>query len=705
VSARRYGANVVDGGVEFRVWAPASRAVDVVVYGPDAERVAPLAAEGGGWFAAVAPGIGAGARYRLRLDGTAVVPDPASRSQPDGVHGPSEVVDPSAFRWTDGGWRGRPLGELVIYELHVGTATPEGTFDALIPRLDALAELGVTAVEPMPVAEFPGARNWGYDGVFLFAPQSSYGGPEGFRRFVDACHARGLAVILDVVYNHLGPEGNHLHAVTGGRYFTDRVKTPWGDAIDYGEPAVREFALQNALHWAAEYHLDGLRLDATHAIADPSTPHLLEEMRARVRAALPEGREFVLIAEDERNERRLLLPPPEGMGLDAVWADDLHHQLRRATAGDHEGYFADYTGSLDDVAETLRRGWFYTGQRSASHGAPRGTPTEGIPPERFVHCIQNHDQVGNRAFGDRLTETVPLPAYRALCALLLLSPYTPLLWMGQEWAVSTPFQYFTEHPDELGRLVTEGRRREFGRFSAFADAALRERIPDPQAAATFARSKLRWEERERMPHAGVLALHRELLALRRAHPALLRRERGSWSVAAAGAGLALRRTGAAGEGLLLVVSFAGALSLDLASSGAARAPEGARWELLLSTEEGRFGGEEEGALARLSAGGGLELGGAGGVVLTSRPVPSSQDLDNRTLHTHTPPRMPMRSTSPTPMERPSRTPAAFEPGPNEPAAGSKPLPVLSDDEAAFDASLRNAVRGLGRAIERRRRPR
>jgi maltooligosyltrehalose trehalohydrolase len=300
---------------------------------------------------------------------------------------------------------------------------------------------------------------------------------------------------------------------------------------------------------------------------------------------------------------------------------------------------------------------------------------------------------------------VPLPAYRALCALLLLSPYTPLLWMGQEWAASTPFQYFTEHPEELGRLVTEGRRREFGRFSAFADPAMRERIPDPQAEATFARSKLRWEERERMPHAGVLALHRELLALRRSHPALLRRERGSWSVAAAGGGLVLRRTGAAGEALLLVMSFDGPLSLDLASSGATRAPEGGRWELLLSTEEGRFGGEEEGSLARLSAEGGLEAGGAGGVVLTSRPVPSSRDLDNRTLHTHTPPRMQMPSSSPTPMERPSRTPAAFDLGPSEPAAGSKPLPVLSDDEAAFDASLRNAVRGLGRAIERRRRPR
>ena len=610
------GANVVEGGVEFRVWAPASRSVDAIVYGPDAERIAPLAAEPDGWFSAVVPGIGAGARYRYRLDGEATFPDPASRAQPDGVHAPSQVVDPAAFRWTDGGWRGRPLEEMVIYELHVGTATAEGTFDALIGRLDALVELGVTAVEPMPVAEFPGTRNWGYDGVFLFAPASAYGGADGFRRFVDAAHARGLAVVLDVVYNHLGPEGNYLHAVTGGEYFTDRVSTPWGDAIDYAKPAVREFALQNAVHWAVEYHLDGLRLDATHAIADPTDPHLLEEMRARIRAALPPGREFVLVAEDERNDRRLLLPPPEGRGLDAVWADDLHHQLRRHVAGDEEGYFADYAGSAEEIAATLRRGWFYEGQRSAVHDAPRGTPAEGIPPPRFVHCIQNHDQVGNRAFGERLTDSVPLPVYRAVSSLLLLSPHTPLLWMGQEWAASSPFLYFTEHPEELGRRVTEGRRREFGRFSDFADPEVRERIPDPQAAETFERSRLRWEERERMPHAGVLALYRELLSLRRSHPALRRRDRASWTVAALGdSTVALRRTGPAGEALLLVVSFRGALSVDLEDVEETRVPAGGRWALRLSTEEARFGGEAEGALARLSPRGRLEVGGAGGVVL------------------------------------------------------------------------------------------
>ena len=611
-----FGANVVEDGVEFRVWAPASRTVDVVVYGPEAEAVHPLAAEADGWFAGVVAGLGAGARYRYRLDGGDAFPDPASRSQPDGVHEPSEVVDPSVFRWTDEEWNGVPLEEMVIYELHVGTAAEAGTFDALVDRLDAIAGLGATAVEVMPVAEFPGHRNWGYDGVDLYAVESSYGGPEAFRRFVDAAHGRGIAVILDVVYNHLGPEGSYLHAVTGGRYFTDRHCTPWGDAIDYANPAVREFAVQNALHWARDFHLDGLRLDATHAILDDSEPHLLREMQERVRASLPGARHFVFIAEDERNERRMVLPPPEGCGLDAVWADDLHHQLRRHTAGDHEGYFADYTGGMEDIVRTLRRGWFYEGQRSRNRGAPRGTPAEGLPPAAFVHCIQNHDQVGNRALGDRLTASVPLPVYRAASALLLLSPYTPLLWMGQEWAATTPFQYFTDHPPELGKQVTEGRRREFGRFSAFADPAARERIPDPQDPATFERSKLRWDEAERPPHAGVRALYRELIALRRAHPALRRRDRAGFDAAALGEhALALRRTGEDGSALLLVVSFAGALSADLTAHAETHVPSGGRWRLLLSSEEARFGGEEEGPIATLSPAGRLELPGPGAVLL------------------------------------------------------------------------------------------
>jgi maltooligosyltrehalose trehalohydrolase len=606
------GANVLEDGVEFRVWAPASERVDVIIYGPDAEAVHPLAAEADGWFRGTVQGTGAGTRYKYRLDGADAFPDPASRSQPDGVHEPSAVVDPSTFRWSDDGWRGVPADELTIYEVHVGTASESGDFDGLIERLDEIAALGVTAVEPMPIAEFPGARNWGYDGVYLYAPDSAYGGPEAFRRFVDAAHARGLAVILDVVYNHLGPEGNYLHAVTGGKYFTDRHCTPWGDAIDYATPAVREFAIQNAIHWAREYHVDGLRLDATHAILDDSPRHVLTEMQERVHAALPADRHFVLIAEDERNDERVVLS--EGHGLDGVWADDLHHQLRRHIAGDHEAYFADYTGSIDDIVRTLRQGWFYEGQVSENHGAPRGTPAGGLPPAAFVHCIQNHDQVGNRALGDRLTETVTLPAYRAVSALLLLSPYTPLLWMGQEWAATTPFQYFTDHPEELGKLVTEGRRKEFGKFSAFADPAVREKIPDPQAPETFTRSKLQWGERERAPHAGILALYREVLRLRRTHPALRRRDRDAFAVAALGEhALSLKRTAEDGSALLLVVSFEGPLTVDFAR----RDETAGDWALLLSTEEARFGGETEGSVATLTPDGRLELPGAGAVVLRS----------------------------------------------------------------------------------------
>ena len=615
-----FGANVAAGGVELRVWAPGHQTVDAVLYGPDAESIHPLSAEGDGWFSGVIEGAGVGTRYKYRLDGGDAFPDPASRAQPDGVHEPSQVVDPTVFRWTDDGWSGRPLEDLVIYELHVGTVTEAGTFDALIERLDDIAALGATAIEPMPVASFPGSRNWGYDGVGLYAPAAAYGGPEGLRRLVDAAHARGLAVILDVVYNHLGPEGNYLPAFTSGRWFTDRHETPWGDAVNYDGPdsgPVRELVIGNALYWAHEFHVDGLRLDATHAILDDSPTHVLTEMETRVRASLPPGRDFVFIAEDEGNERHVVTASAEGgLGIDAVWADDFHHQMRRHIAGDHEAYFADYTGTAEDLALTLRKGWYYEGQHSGNRGEPRGTPAADLPTPVFVHCIQNHDQVGNRALGDRLTESVSLATYRAASAVLLLAPYTPMLWMGQEWAASSPFLYFTDHPEELGRMVTEGRRKEFGRFSAFQDPAMRERIPDPQAPETFERSRLRWEERERMPHAGVLALYRELLLLRRRDPALRRRDRASFAVAAHGEhALSLRREGEDGSALLLVVSFDGPLSLFLPSADGTRPPAGRRWDLLLSTEEARFGAEDEGEVARLSEEGMLELRGAGGVVL------------------------------------------------------------------------------------------
>ena len=575
------GAVPEPDGVRFRVWAPETQRVEVLVEGVG-DGTYSLRREGEGYHCGLLREARAGSRYRYRLDGGEAFPDPASRSQPDGVHGPSEVVDPWAFEWSDTGWGGLEPDDLVIYELHVGTFTPAGTFEGAIERLDHLARLGVTAIEIMPIAGFAGARNWGYDGVSLFAPQATYGGPEGFRRLVDAAHRAGLGVILDVVYNHLGPEGNYLPAVTGGRFFTGRHRTPWGDAVNYDGPdsgPVRDFVLQNALHWAQEYRVDGLRLDATHAIFDDSPVHILREIADRLHALSPRR---MAIAEDERHDPRLVQPPAEGgYGIDGVWADDLHHQIRRLTAGDREGYFAKYGGTVAQVVDTLRRGWSFE---------PRG---EALPPRVFVHCIQNHDQVGNRALGDRLNHAVPLPVYRALSALLLLSPFTPLLWMGQEWAASTPFQYFTDHPEALGRLVTEGRRQEFRDFSAFSDPAVRERIPDPQSEATFLRSRLRWEELDVMPHAGVLALYRELLALRRREPALRDRARERFAAVALGdRALALRRAGPDGSAVLVVVALGDGVMVPLHGRAETRAPEGRRWMVALASEEPRFGGQE-----------------------------------------------------------------------------------------------------------------
>jgi maltooligosyltrehalose trehalohydrolase len=587
-----FGAVLVPGGVRFRVWAPEAARVEVVIYGPGPERLVALEAEGGGYHAATVEGIGAGARYRYRLAGGETYPDPASRSQPDGVHGPSEVVDP-AFAWSDGEWTPPDRERLVIYELHVGTFTPEGTFASAARKLRSLVDLGATAVELMPVADFPGQRNWGYDGVSLFAPARTYGGPEGLRAFVNEAHRVGLAVVLDVVYNHLGPEGNYLPAVTGGRFFTDRHQTPWGDGINYdgpGSEAVRAFIIENALHWLHEYHVDGLRLDAVHAILDDSPRHLIAELVDRVRDDGPPG--SLLIAEDERNERSLLLPREGGgYGLDAVWADDFHHEVRSLVAGDTEGYYGDFAGTTEELAQILQRGWLYEGQSSRHHDVPRGTSAAGIPAAAFVHAIQNHDQVGNRAHGERLNHQISLGAYRAASALLLLSPYTPLLWMGQEWAASTPFLYFTDHPEPLGGRVTEGRRGEFRHFSAFSDPEQREHIPDPQAEETFLRSRLRWEEADEAPHAGVRRLYAELLRMRAQEAAFRMRGRSSFHAAAAGTGAVRLLRGEGRDRRLLVVAF-GALDLDLGEDELIQPAAG--WRTVLHTEEPRFGGSEEG---------------------------------------------------------------------------------------------------------------
>ncbi len=572
-------------GVGFRVWAPTAKQVEVLL-GPSAQ-VHVLARGPDGTFAGIIKGAEAGSRYRYRLDGAGPYPDPASRFQPDGVHAASEVIDPGQFHWTDAGWRGVRLEELLIYELHVGTFTTAGTFAAIIERLPYLRHLGVTAIELMPVADFPGRRNWGYDGVALFAPARCYGRPDDLRLLVDAAHREGLAVLLDVVYNHLGPDGNYLGSFSP-YYFSKQHQTPWGDAVNLDGPhsdRVRAFFIENAQHWIHEYHIDGLRLDATHALIDHSPRHFLADLTEQVRHTVSD-REVLLIAEDHRNLAHMVRAPADGgWGLDAVWADDFHHQVRRALAGDDEGYYADYSGSMVDVATTLRRGWFFTGQYSQHLGRQRGTDPTGIAPQRSVIFLQNHDQVGNRARGERLHQQIDLAAYRAALVLLLSAPQTPLLFMGQEWAASTPFLYFTDHEAELGRLVTEGRRNEFAAFSAFADPAARARIPDPQAAATFEKSRINWSEIVEEPHASILRLHRVLLALRRDEPAL--QSAASFEVSAVDdAGIIMRRTTAA-SGLMTVVRLhgAGAMSLDTVC-GYDAGPAG--WTYVLSTEDAAF---------------------------------------------------------------------------------------------------------------------
>ncbi len=507
------GATVEPDGVRFRVWAAGAERVTVAIEDGGEH---PLRLEPDALATAFVPGLGAGARYRFKLDGQGPFPDPASRFQPLGVHGPSEVVDPAAFAWSDSAWRGLDPETLVLYELHVGTFSPAGTFAGVRERLPHLRELGVTALELMPVADFPGQRNWGYDGVAPFAPARCYGTPDELRALVDAAHGLGLGVLLDVVYNHLGPDGNYLHSYSPA-FFSDRHQTPWGQAINLDGPGsalVRAFLIENALRWLAEYHFDGLRLDATHALVDESPRHFLAELAERV-LALP-GPRRLLVAEDERNLAGLVRRAEQGgMALDAVWADDFHHQMRRRLAGDHDGYFADFSGSTADIVDTVTHGFHYRGRMVARTGHPRGSDTTGIPRHRFVFCIQNHDQIGNRALGERLHHQIEPAVYRAATALLLLTPATPLLFMGQEWAASTPFLYFTDHHPELGKLVTRGRREEFKGFAAFSSPDARERIPDPQSEQTFARSRLCWEELARPPHCQVLVLYRALLELRR----------------------------------------------------------------------------------------------------------------------------------------------------------------------------------------------
>jgi maltooligosyltrehalose trehalohydrolase len=500
---------------ELRVWAPNALAVAVQL--GDRRAVMERDGEQRGWWRVSDPEAIAGCDYAFIVDGEKPLPDPRSASQPEGVHGRSRIVDHAAFAWSDRDFQAPPLSSAIIYELHLGTFTPPGTFQSAISRLDHLAELGVTHVELMPVGEFPGARGWGYDGVDLFAPHHAYGGSQGLKRLVDACHGKGLAVLLDVVYNHFGPSGNYLPRF--GPYLTSRYSTPWGSAVNFdgrGSDEVRRLVCDNALTWMREYHIDGLRLDAIHAIVDASPRHLLAQLSAETADLAQEtGRRLVLIAEDDLNDPRIVTPIERGgYGLDAQWSDDFHHALHTVVTGEKTGYYADF-GELGQLAKAIRNAFVYDGNYSAYRDRRQGASPAGLSGNNFVVCLQNHDQVGNRAMGDRSARLMNAGRLRIGAALVLLSPFVPLLFQGEEWGASTPFQYFTDHEPELGRAVSAGRRQEFAAFGW--DPAS---IPDPQDPATFERSKLDWSEPEREPHRGLLQWYRGLIRLRAERPEL-----------------------------------------------------------------------------------------------------------------------------------------------------------------------------------------
>jgi maltooligosyltrehalose trehalohydrolase len=481
-------------------------------------RRVPMTRSGEGWHCAQVDEAGHGTDYRFVLDGRDALPDPRSGWQPAGIDGPSRVVDHSTHEWTDRGWRGVPLASALIYELHVGTFTAEGTFEGVIGKLDHLVELGVTAIELLPVAEFSGDRGWGYDGVDLFAPHHAYGGPEGLKTLVEACHARGLGVVMDVVYNHLGPVGNYLGRF--GPYFTDRYSTPWGEAINFDGPdsgPVRDFVCENALMWLRDYHCDGLRLDAVHAIVDTSALHILEEIAVRVQELAAQlDRSLFVVAESDLNDPRLVRSREAGgYGMDAQWSDDFHHALHACLTGDRSGYYADF-GTVQDLAQALERAYVYDGRHSHHRRRVHGRPASGLPGSRFLGYLQNHDQVGNRAKGERSSHLLSANLLRVAAGLVLTSPFVPMLFQGEEWGAGTPFCYFTDHREpNLGRSVSEGRIREFEAFGW-----RREEIPDPQDPATFERSRLDWTELEREPHSGLLQWHRDLVRLRRRLPDL-----------------------------------------------------------------------------------------------------------------------------------------------------------------------------------------
>lgn len=582
-----------DNSVRFTLWAPHLEHPQIRVCSGPARGDHPLTPvpDSRGIFTVTVPGVGANADYGIVMGDGRLLPDPVSRWQPDGVHAPSRVLDQADFNWSDDTWRGVAMDELVIYELHVATFTPAGTFAEIIPHLAHLRSLGITAIELMPVGQFPGTRNWGYDGVGIYAVQASYGGPHGLQRLVDAAHAAGLAVLLDVVYNHLGPEGNYLAAF--GPYFTHKYTTPWGHALNFDDAdsdEVRRFVIDNALFWVTNYHIDGLRLDSIHGIFDFSARHVIEELASAVHDQADRlGRSVVVIAESDLNDPKVVRAPAEhGFGLDAQWSDDFHHALHAMLTGERNGYYADF-GNVRAVADALREPFALAGKYSIFRRRRHGAPSVGIPRRRFVVTSQNHDQVGNRAAGDRLSTLVGPDRLRLAAALLLLSPYVPLLFMGEEYGETNPFQYFIDHGDDrLVDAVRDGRRREFASFGWSDD------VPDAKSGATFLRSKLDWSKLEKPEHRSILALYHDLLSLRRDEP-MLRPDGASVDVANGEAGwitilrepaLTYDRLGAVDdEGFLTVFNCTGD-AVDVPVPG----PSLRAWALRLSTDAVDYGG-------------------------------------------------------------------------------------------------------------------
>jgi maltooligosyltrehalose trehalohydrolase len=604
------GAEIMGDGVHFRVWAPKARRLHVVLDGG----TYPLTRERNDYFAAFIPGIGAGATYRLRVDDDEqLVPDPASRFQPDGPHGVSQVVDPEAFAWTDTAWRGRHLRGQVVYEMHVGTFTREGTWQAATRELDELARIGITVLELMPVADFPGRFGWGYDGVALFAPTRLYGTPDDFRRFVDRAHALSLAVIVDVVYNHLGPDGNYLPRFSD-RYFTDRYENEWGDPINFdGDDAapVREYFIANAGYWVDEFHLDGLRLDATQQIFDASADHIIGAIVRRVREAA-RGRATIVVAENEPQDVRLLRDREGGgYGIDGLWNDDFHHTARVAATGRRDAYYLDYKGTPQEFVSAAKWGFLYQGQRYAWQKKRRGTPALAVPPSAFVTYLQNHDQVANSAHGTRLHQQTGPGRYRALTALLLLGPGTPMLFQGQEFAASAPFLYFADHVPDLATAVRKGRAQFLRQFPGIASDEMQACLADPGSRETFERCKLDLGERAR--HAETYRLTEDLLRLRRDDGVLGSPRRRTVDGAVLGDdAFLLRFFGDGGDDRLLLVNLGRDLILSEAPEPLLAPPEHHAWRVLLSTESARYGGC---GIGPVESDGGWRLPGEAAVLL------------------------------------------------------------------------------------------